>query len=188
MTEHSNPRRHRHPRLRRVGHILGLIYIFVTLLFGPIQALARWLGRQQLIQRYQQWVARFPPAIGLSVSLLSLSLLEFSKIAVLLSYHRFGVWAAIIVTFCAKASLGYFAHLTWHAARPKVIATYPWAARVDAWVGAQLAQLRGFRTQWVGYLNSRSWYPGAIHTITLLRKRAVDWANQIKRRLATHFS
>ncbi|MCC7221488.1 MAG: hypothetical protein IT490_12260 [Candidatus Contendobacter sp.] len=188
MTEHSNLRRHRHPRLRRVGHILGLIYIFVTLLFGPIQALARWLGRQQLIQRYQQWVARFPPAIGLSVSLLSLSLLEFSKIAVLLSYHRFGVWAAIIVTFCAKASLGYFAHLTWHAARPKVIATYPWAARVDAWVGAQLAQLRGFRTQWVGYLNSRSWYPGAIHMITLLRKRAVDWANQIKRRLATHFS
>ena len=76
----------------------------------------------------------FSPAAGLAASLLSLSLLELSKIAVLLSYRRFGLLAALVVTLCAKASIGYFANLTWQAARPKVITAYPWAARVDAWV------------------------------------------------------
>ena len=61
--------------------------------------------------------------------------------AVLLSLRYFGVMAAVVVTVGAKASLGYFAHITWRAARPKVIAAYPWAARVDAWVGAQLTLL-----------------------------------------------
>ncbi|MFO1424760.1 MAG: hypothetical protein U1F70_14135 [Candidatus Competibacteraceae bacterium] len=171
-TEH---RRHRHPVLRWIGHTLGLLYILVTLLFGPIRSLANWLQRQQFIQRYQRWMAGLPPAAGLAVSLLSLGLLEISKIAVLLSYRYFGALAAVAVTIAAKASLGYFAHLTWHAARPKVIAAYAWAARVDAWVGVQLAQLRGFRDRWVGYLRSRPWYPGVVNAITLLRQHAARW-------------
>ncbi|MDS4030500.1 MAG: hypothetical protein RKO66_10555 [Candidatus Contendobacter sp.] len=168
-------RRRRHPVLRWIGHAIGLIYILVTLLFGPIRSLAAWLQRRQFIQRYQRWVASFPPAVGLAVSLLSLGFLEISKLAVLLSYRYFGALAAVAVTIAAKASLGYFAHLTWHAARPKVIAAYAWAARVDAWVGAQLAQLRGFRNRWVGYLRSRPWYPGIANVIATLRQHAARW-------------
>jgi hypothetical protein len=153
----------RHPLLRGIGHGLGVLYILVTLLFGPIQSLARWLERQRLIQRYERWVGGLPPAAALAVALLSLGLLEVSKVAVLLSFRYFGVLAAVVVTVGAKASLGYFAHATWRAARPKVVATYAWAARVEAWVGAQLALLRGVRDRWLGYLRSRSWYPGRLN-------------------------
>jgi hypothetical protein len=181
------PHRPAHPLLRGMGHALGVLYILVTLVFGPIQWLATWLDQQHIIQRYERGVARFPPVAGLAMSLLSLGLLELSKIAVLLSYRSFGLWVAVGVTLCAKASLGYFAHITWHAARPKVIVAYPWAARVDAWVGVQLAQLRGFRDRWVGYLKSRSWYPDAVNAITRLWKRAAHWVGEIKSRLTTRF-
>lgn len=187
VTPDSKPYHDRHPVLHWVGHVLGLAYILVTLLVGPIQSLARWLERQRLIQRYERWVAGFPPAAGLAASLLSLSLLELSKIAILLSYRSFGLLAAVVVTFCAKASAGYFAHVTWRAARPKVIAAYPWTARVEAWVGAQLAQLRSFRDRWLGYLRSRSWYPGVVNAIALLRNRASRLVGWIKNRLAAVF-
>lgn len=166
-----NQRRHRHPVLRWIGHAIGLSYLLITLLFGPIKWLAAWLQQQGLIQRYQRWVGGLPSAAGLAVSLLSLGFLEISKIIVLLSYRYFGVLAAVIMTVAAKASLGYFAHLTWHAARPKVIAAYAWAARVDAWVAAQLAQLRGFRARWMAWLRSRPWYAGARNAILTARKR-----------------
>lgn len=179
---------YRHPVLRWIGHALGIVYILVTLLFGPIKALARWLEQQRLIQRYEHWVAGLQPAAGLAASLLSLSLLELSKIAVLLSYRRFGLLVALVVTLCAKVSIGYFANLTWQAARPKVIAAYPWAARVDAWVEAQLAQLRGFRDRWLGYVRSQSWYPGAATTIRSLRQYAVRWISMIKRQWHARFS
>ncbi|MDS4042490.1 MAG: hypothetical protein RKP20_15115 [Candidatus Competibacter sp.] len=179
--------RQRYSRLRWVGHALGLIYILITLLFGPIKSLARWLERRHMIQRYERWVAGVPPAAGLTLSLLSLGFLELSKIAVLLSYRYFGLPGAVIATLCAKVSLGYFAHITWRAARPKVIAAYPWAARVDAWVGAQLAQLRRFRDRWVGYVRSRSWYPAVADAIASLRRRAAGWARGIRGRLAMLF-
>ena len=178
---------YRHPVLRWIGHALGIVYILVTLLFGPIKSLARWLEQQRLIQRYEHWVAGLPPAAGMATSLLSLSLLELSKIAVLLSYHRFGLLAALVVTLCAKASIGYFANLTWQAARPKVIAAYPWAARVDAWVEVQLEQLRGFRDRWLGYLRRQPWYPAAITAIRSFRHYAAHWISMIKRRLIIHF-
>ena len=93
----------------------------------------------------------------MTVSLLARGLLEVAKVAVLLSLRYFGVMTAVVVTVGAKASLGDVAHVTWRAARPPVIAAYPWAARADAWVGAQLAQLRGFRDRWLGTLRRRSW-------------------------------
>ena len=185
MTPDEAPHRPRHPRLRWIGHALGLTYVLVTLLFGPIQSLARRLERQRIVRRYERRVARWPPAAGLALSLLSLGLLELSKIAVLLSYRSLGLLAAVVVTLCAKASAGYFAHVTWRAARPKVIATYAWAARVDAWVGVQLAQLRGFRDRWRGYLSSRSWYPGAVAALLKIRQRAARWIGWIKDRWAT---
>ncbi len=177
----------RHPILHWIGHALGIVYILVTLLFGPIKALARWLEQQRLIQRYEHWVAGLPPAAGLAASLLSLSLLELSKIVVLLSYRWVGLLTALVVTLCAKASIGYFANLTWQAARPKVIAAYPWAARVDAWVEVQIVQLRGFRDRWLGYVRNQPWYPGTITTIRSLRQYAVRWISMIKRRLAAQF-
>lgn len=91
-----------------------------------------------------------PPPLGLMVSILSLGLLELSKIFVLLTYRRYGLFVAILAATAAKASLGYLAHTTWHAARPKVIAAYPWAARADTWVGAQIARLKGYRDLVVG--------------------------------------
>ncbi len=187
MNTEPEQHRYRHPVLRGIGHALGVAYLLVTLLFGPIKSLARWLAQQRVIQRYQRMVASLPPAVGLALSLLSLGLLELSKIAVLLSYRSFGLVAAIGVTLCAKASLGYFAHLTWSAARPKVIAAYPWTARVDAWVGVQLAQLRGFRDQWLAFVRRRSWYPGVVNVITKLRKRVTRWVAAIRRRWITRF-
>jgi hypothetical protein len=86
-----------------------------------------------------------------------------------------------------KASLGYFAHMTWRAARPRVIVAYPWAARVDAWVGAQLALLRGFRDRWLGSLRRRSWYPGVVNVFRTIRKRAAAVIGWIKARWATAF-
>ncbi|HOW75554.1 MAG TPA: hypothetical protein P5102_16545 [Candidatus Competibacteraceae bacterium] len=174
----------RHPVLRWIGHTLGIVYILVTLLFGPIKSLARWLAQQRRIQRYEHWVSGFSPATGLAASLLSLSLLELSKIAVLLSYRGFGLLVALVVTLCAKASIGYFAHLTWRAARPQVIAAYPWTARVDAWVEVQLVQLRGFRDRWLSYVRSQPWYLGAVTTMRRLRQSVVRWVRMIKRRLA----
>lgn len=172
-----------HPVLRWIGHALGLAYVLVTLLFGPIRSLARRLGQEQIVQRYERRVATLPPAVGLSLSLLSLALLELSKIAVLLSYRAAGLPGAIVAMFCAKAGIGYFAHITWRAARPKVIMTYPWVARVDAWVGTQLAQLRGFRDRWLGYLCSRTWYPDAIAAIKSFWQHSARWTDTIKRRL-----
>ena len=178
---------YQYPVLRWIGHALGIVYILVTLLFGPIKSLARWLAQQRLIQRYEQGVAGFTPAAGLAASLLSLGLLELSKIAVLLSYRGFGLLTALVVTLCAKASIGYFAHLTWRAARPQVIAAYPWAARVDAGVEVQLAQLRGFRDRWLGYVCSQPWYPGAVTTIRRLRQYAIHGTRRIQRRLVVPF-
>lgn len=187
MTEDSRHHPRRHPLLRGVGHALGVLYILVTLLFGPIKSLARWLERQRFILRYERQVADLPPAAALTVSLLSLGLLEVSKVAVLLSFRHFGLLAAVMVTVGAKASVGYFAHSTWRAARPRVIAAYAWAARVDAWVGAQLAQLRGFRDRWLNDLRSRSWYPGVVNAIMLLPNRAVRVVGWLKDRLKTAF-
>lgn len=185
MTDDNQHRRHRHPLLYWAGHALGLLYILVTLLFGPIKWIAAWLGQQRLIQRYQRWVANFPPAVGLALSLVSLGFLELSKMAVLLIYQRFGLLAAAVMTLCAKASLGYFAHTTWRAARPKVIIAYPWAARVDAWISVQLAQLRGFRDRWAGYIKSRSWYPGIVSAFLMMRELAANLIGWIKNKLAT---
>lgn len=142
MLEVPSPR---HPLLRWLSHAFGAGYILVTLLFGPIKWLARLLARQSFIQKYQAGIAQLPPPIGLLVSILSLGLLEISKIFVLLVYRHHGLFGAILAATAAKASLGYLAHTTWHAARPKVIAAYPWAARVDAWVGARIAFLKAYR-------------------------------------------
>lgn len=183
----EEPRHPRHPLLHGIGHALGILYLLVTLLFGPIRSLAVWLEQQRLIQRYGGWVGGLPPAAGLAVSLLALGLLEVAKVAVLLSLRYFGVMAAVVVTVGAKASLGYFAHLTWRAARPKVIAAYPWAARVDAWVGAQLALLRGFRDRWLNTLRRRSWYPGAVNAVRTLQNQAARGLGWIKARWARAF-
>ena len=178
----EQPHHHQHPLLRGIGHALGVLYIVVTLLFGPIRSLAVWLEQQRFIQRYERWVAGLPPAAGLAVSLLALGLLEVAKVAVLLSLRYFGVIAAVVVTVGAKASLGYFAHLTWRAARPQVIAAYPWAARVDAWVGVQLALLRGFRDRWLAYLRRQSWYSGVVNIVRTLRRQAARVLGWIKAR------
>ena len=186
MMEQSH-HHHQHPLLRGIGHALGVLYIVVTLLFGPIRSLAVWLEQQRFIQRYECWVGGLPPAAGLAVSLLALGLLEVAKVAVLLSLRYFGWVAAVVVTVGAKASLGYFAHLTWRAARPKVIAAYPWVARVDAWVGAQLALLRGFRDRWRDALRRQSWYPGVVNAVRTLRRQAARVLGWIKARWARAF-
>ena len=184
----EQPHHHQHPLLRGIGHALGVLYIVVTLLFGPIRSLAAWLEQQRLIQRYECWVGELPPTAGLAVSLLALGLLEVAKVAVLLSLRYFGVIAAVVVTVGAKASLGYFAHLTWRAARPRVIAAYPWAARVDAWVGAQLALLRSFRDRWRDALRRQSWYPGIVNAVRTLRRQVARVLGWIKARWARAFS
>ncbi|MBK8182728.1 MAG: hypothetical protein IPK63_07385 [Candidatus Competibacteraceae bacterium] len=186
MAPNQESHRHGYPPLKWIGHILGLLYLLITLLFGPIKSLAAWLGRQQVIERYRGWVASLPPASGLGASLLSLSLLEVSKLAVLLTFRHFGLAAAVVVTFCAKASFGYFAHTTWQAARPKVIATYSWAARLDAWVMTWLARLRGLRDRWVNYPR-RFWHAGLIGPITLLRKHTARMITGLKAKLARTF-
>ena len=183
----EQPHHHRHPLLRGIGHALGVLYIVVTLLFGPIRSLAAWLEQQRLIQRYERWVGELPPAAGLAGSLLALGLLEVAKVAVLLSLRYFGVIAAMVVTVAAKASLGYFAHLTWRAARPKVITAYPWVARVDAWVGMQLALLRGLRDRWLDALRRQSWYPGIVNAVRTLRRQAARMLGWIKAQWARAF-
>ena len=183
----EQPHHHQHPLLRGIGHALGVLYLLVTLLFGPNRSLAAWLEQQRFIQRYERWVGELPPAAGLAGSLLALGLLEVAKVAVLLSLRYFGVVAAVVVTVGAKASLGYFAHLTWRATRPRVIAAYPWAARVDAWVGAQLALLRGFRDRWLGSLRRRSWYPGVVNAFRTIRNWAAAVLGWIKARWARAF-
>ncbi len=183
MMEQSH-HHHQHPLLRGIGHALGVLYIVVTLLFGPIRSLAVWLEQQRFIQRYERWVGELPPAAGLAGSLLALGLLEVAKVAVLLSLRYFGLIAAVVLTVGAKASLGYFAHLTWRAARPRVIAAYPWAARVDAWVGAQLALLRGFRDRWRDALRRQSWYPGIVNAVRTIRHQAARLLGWIKARWA----
>lgn len=188
MTRDEHHPSHRHPVLRWIGHALGLAYVLVTLLFGPIRSLARRLERQRIVRRYERRVAALPPAAGLALTLLALSLLELSKIAVLLSYRFAGLPGAVAAMLCAKAGIGYFAHVTWRAARPKVIAAYPWAARVDAWIGAQLARLRGFRDRWSDFLRARSWYSGAVAAIEESWRRAVRWAGALRRRLAAFFA
>ena len=185
MTDQIDHHRTEHPQLRWVGHILGLLYLLVTLLFGPIKSLARWLARQQFVTRYQRWIASLPPPMGLALSILSLSLLEVSKIMVLLSFRYFGLIAAIIVFFCAKASLGYLAHLTWLATRPQVIATYAWAARIDAWILIQLDYLRGFRNRWLAYLRTRSWTVSLSGSIVRARQTAFQLAQWVKARFTT---
>ena len=145
---------HRSSLPRRIGQGLGLLYLLVTLLFGPIKSLASWLGRQRIVQRYQQWVSDSPPAVGLSLSLSSLLLLELSKIIVLLTFQRAGLLAAIMATLLAKGSVGYFAHTTWRAARSGVIGAYAWAARADAWVGIQLTKLHVWRDHWARVIQS----------------------------------
>ena len=183
----EQPHHHRHPLLRGIGHALGVLYLLVTLLFGPIRSLAVWLERQRFIQRYERWVGELPPAAGLAVSLLALGLLEVAKVAVLLSLRYFGWVAAVVVTVGAKASLGYFAHLTWRAARPRVIAAYPWAARVDTWVGVQLALLRGFRDRWLNYVRRRYWYPGAVNAVRTIRHQAARMLGWVKARWVRAF-
>jgi hypothetical protein len=56
-----------------------LAYVLVTLLFGPIRSLARWLERQRIVQRYERRVARWPPAAG---RVLPASLLDSKKFTV----------------------------------------------------------------------------------------------------------
>lgn len=176
-----------HPRpgasLRWIGHLLGLAYLLVTLLFGPIKSLAAWLAKQRWIQRYRGWVARLPPAAGLALSLLSLALLELSKIAVLLSYRVFGLPGALAATVCAKISIGYFAHATWQAARPEAVAAYSWVARVDAWVAAQLGQLRGLRDRWLRWLRGRPRYAVTAAVLRGLRRRVARLSEWIKLKL-----
>lgn len=161
---------YRFPFLRWIGRIVGFIYLLVTLLFGPIKPIATWFQQQRFIQRYQSWVSSFPPAWGLAISLSSLVLLELSKIAVLLTFRHAGWLAAILVTLFAKASIGYFAHITWRAARPKVIEAYQWAARIDAWVETQMAKLRAFRDHWSHLLKHHPGYLAALRAVTILKR------------------
>lgn len=156
--------------LHVAGDIIGLAYVLVTLLFGPIKSLARWLARQQLVQRYKAFIAQLPPAAGLTVSLLSLGALELSKIMVILAYRTGGLPLAVLAILLSKASLGYFAHTTWMAARPKVIAAYPRVRAVDAWVGAQLGIIRGFKDRLVAKLRAASWYPAARNAVMAVRQ------------------
>ncbi len=169
MEEELTPSEHRHPGLRWIGRVLGTLYILGTLLFGPVKWLALWLMRQSIIQKYKTGIAALPPHLGLAVSILSLGLLEVSKFAVLLIYGRYGVMAAVLATVMAKISLGYFAHTTWHAARPKVIATYPWTARADAWVGQQMALARAYRDGILAAIRESSWFSAATRMADALR-------------------
>ena len=181
------PSEHRHPVLRWIGRAFGVLYILGTLLFGPIKWLAVWLGRQSFIQNYKAGIAALPPVLGLAVSVLSLGLLEISKIAVLLTYERHGVVAAVLATIAAKASLGYLAHTTWHAARPKVIAVYPWAARADAWVAQQIARIKGYRDHALAAIKASFWYPAVVQAFGVLRPAAVGAVAAVKKLCANLF-
>lgn len=167
------------------GDIVGLVYVLVTLLFGPIKSLARWLARQEVIQRYKNFIAHLPPAAGLTFSVLSLGALELSKVLVILAYRAGGVPLALLAILFSKASLGYFAHTTWTAARPKVVAAYPRVRAVDAWVEAQLLMIRGFKDRLLARVKASAWYPAAhqaIHAVRQVGQAAVkqlrDWLSQ----------
>ncbi len=181
------PPEHRHPVLRWVGRMFGVLYILGTLLFGPVKWLAVWLARQEVVHRYRLGIAALPPSLGLAVSVLSLGLLEVSKIAVLLVYHRYGLIMAVLATIAAKISLGYVAHTTWHAARPKVIAVYPWAARADAWVGQQIARIKGYRDHVVAAIRESFWYPAAVRVIDAARPVLAGAVATIKKLVANIF-
>ena len=68
-----------------------------------------------------------------------------------------------------------------------ITATDAWAARVEAWVGAPLALLRGFRDRWLGDLRRRSWYPGVVDAIMRVRNRTAGGVGWSKDRLTTAF-
>lgn len=156
-----------------VGHVFGFLYILVTLLFGPVKSVANWLAQQSLIQKYKTFIAGLPPALGLMVSVLSLGLLELSKLAVLFAYQRGGLLVALCTTLMAKLSFGYLAHTTWHAARPKVIEAYPRVRTVDAWVGRQIAIIKGFRDRIVAQVRAAAWYPALVRCAAAVRQAAV---------------
>lgn len=156
--------------LHVAGDVVGLVYVLVTLLFGPIKSLARWLARQQFIQRYKIFITQLPPSLGLTFSLLSLGALELSKILVILAFRAGGVPLAILAILFSKASLGYFAHTTWMAARPKVIAAYPRVHAVDEWVGIQLNLIRGFKDRLLARMRAASWYPAAHAAVQAVRQ------------------
>lgn len=166
--------------LHVAGDVLGLVYVLVTLLFGPIKSLARWLANQQLIQRYKNFVAQLPPAAGLTFSLLSLGALELSKIMVILAYGAGGLPLALLAILFSKASLGYFAHTTWMAARPNVIAAYPRVRAVDAWVGVQLGIIRGFKDRLVVRLRAAPWYPAARAAIMAVRQAGLAVVERVR--------
>ena len=157
-----------HPVLRLLGRFIGLVYILVTLLFGPIKSVARWLARQTWVQAYRDFVGRLPPGAALGLSLLALGLLEVSKIAVLLAYERAGLPGAAAALLLSKASMGYFAHLTWMAARASVVAAYPRVGRVEAWVLARLAVLRQWGVAVGGIIRAMAWYPAAAGLMRLI--------------------
>lgn len=162
------------------GHVFGFLYILVTLLFGPVKSVAQWLAQQRFIQRYKAFVGGLPPALGLTLSLLCLGLLELSKIVVLLAYHKGGLLLALCTTITAKLSFGYWAHMTWHAAREKVIAAYPRIRAIDAWVGQQIAIIKGFRDRIVAKVTSASWYPVVQRFSAAARQAAKTGIARIK--------
>lgn len=156
--------------LHVAGDVVGLVYVLVTLLFGPIKSLARWLAEQKLIQRYKNFIGLLPPTAGLTVSVLSLGALELSKILVILGYRAGGLPLALLAIVFSKASLGYFAHTTWTAARPKVIASFPRVRAVDAWVGVQLGIIRDFKDRLGAKVRAASWYPAARTAVLVARQ------------------
>lgn len=162
------------------GHVFGFAYIVVTLLFGPVKSLATWLAQQSFIQRYKVFVANLPPAVGFALSLFSLGLLELSKIAVLMAYHKGGLLLALCTTLCAKISFGYLAHTTWHAARPRVIEAYPRVRSLDAWVGRQLDMIKGFRDRIVLKCRNAAWYPALAGFVVLVGRQALGVKNWLK--------
>jgi hypothetical protein len=168
------------------GHVFGFLYIVVTLLFGPVKSVALWLARQRFIHRYKEFVSRLSPALGLTLSLLCLSLLELSKIIVLMAYSKGGLFLALLTTILAKLSFGYWAHMTWHAARAKVTAAYPRIRAIDAWVGQQIAIIKGFRDRIVAKIKGASWYPTVQRFNATVRQAAKNGIARFKAWWAHH--
>lgn len=168
------------------GHVAGFLYILITWLFGPVKSVALWLARQRFIQRYKAFVGSLPPALGLGLSLLCLSLLELSKIIVLLAYSKGGLLLAFLTTVLAKLSFGYWAHMTWHAARAKVIAAYPRVRAIDAWVGQQIAIIKSFRNRIITKITGASWYPAVQRFTAQVRQVAKSGIARFKAWWAHH--
>lgn len=168
------------------GHVAGFLYILITWLFGPVKSVALWLARQRFIHRYKEFVGALPPALGLGLSLLCLSLLELSKIIVLLAYSKGGLLLAFLTTVLAKLSFGYWAHMTWHAARAKVIAAYPRVRAIDAWVGQQIAIIKSFRDRIFAKVTGASWYPAVQRFTAQVRQVAKSGIVRIKALWAHH--